>query len=186
VELSVKSLLLLVLLSSVLSSKVYSAEACNVKLEFSTIPEKKYQEVKVADGVKLSLAQMMATKKFEGAKVASNFICQVMTGASYTGSNEEWQGFINSATQGLANSGYTNVQFIPVVPKEKKYQSELQSIEYGFIATRGDNTQYILNLAVLDKGKNAVYTISVSGNELVEKQIKSEFERLVASFIIKK
>jgi hypothetical protein len=167
------------------SIDVYAESSCVVELSFLTMPEKKQQILPVADGVELALMQMVASKGANGAKISSNFICQKMKGATYTGSNEEWQNFINSAMQGLSSSGYINVQFVPVVPADKVYKTEFQSIEYGFVATKAGNTQHIHNLALLDKAKNTVYTISVSGNETVKAEVLEEFKRLVNTFMIK-
>ncbi len=180
-----KVFFILVLLSVLFSANVFSAEACKVELQFITQPEQRKQVLELSPEINLALVQMISTQNVEGAKVASNFICQQMTGANYTGSQEEWKRFINSAIQGLTNKGYQDVKFIPIKPESKVYKTSLQSIEYNFIATRDNNTQHIHNLAVLDTVKNAVYTISVSGNELAKNQIEREFERLVASFIIK-
>ncbi len=176
---------LLLIIAFLYSIDVYADKSCVVELSFLTTPEKKQQILPVAEGVELALVQIVASKNANGSKISSNFICQKMKGASYTGSNQEWQNFINSAMQGLATSGYQNVEFVPVVPSNKVYKTKLQSIEYMFVATKEGNTQHIHNLALLDKTKNTVYTISVSGNEKEKMKVSEEFERLLSTFIIK-
>ncbi len=177
-----KLIIFFLIVSCVFFNKANAANACAVEIEFSSMPTKKQQQVKVSEGINLVMVQLLAEKSMQGAKIASNFICQKMLGAQYTGSAQEWQKFINSAVSALEKSGYSDVQFIPVTPKNKLYKTELMSIEYKLLATISGNKQVIQNLAVLDKVKNTVYTISVSGNEKVEREVFKEFSNLANSF----
>jgi hypothetical protein len=158
------------------------AHQCDIDVSFKSEAKTSQQVYKAAPTVKLYLTQMIAMQKLKDVQIASNVICQKLTGAKYTGSEQEWQGFIDSAIKGLLSNKYEDVEITFVGEQDKVYQGTLINKEYNFTATKDTNKQKIYNLALLDKKENAVYSFSVSGNVKKIEAIKQEFKRLVASF----
>ncbi|AQP99411.1 hypothetical protein B0W48_06100 [Pseudoalteromonas aliena] len=156
--------------------------ACKFDIKFSSDPKQKQQLLNVAPNVDLKLKQFIATKVVKGARVASNVMCQQLIGQQYTGSQQEWQGFINNALQGLLNGGFKDLKLTKVGTNDAAYKGTLGNMEYIFTGDNSGNKQVIYNLAVLDKANNQVITISVSGNEKVTQEIQDEYQRLVNSF----
>lgn len=156
--------------------------ACKFDIKFSSDPKQKQQLLNVAPNVDLKLKQFVATQSVKGANIATNVMCQQLIGQQYTGSTQEWQGFINNALRGLVNGGFKDVQFTKVGTDDAAYKGTLDNMEYMFTGDNGGNKQVIHNLAVLDKANNQVITLSVSGNEKVTQEIKGEYQRLVNSF----
>ncbi|WP_372767914.1 PsbP-related protein [Pseudoalteromonas sp.] len=174
----------LVLFTSVILlcfSSIVSAK-CDATADFVTPPKTKRQSLDLAEGVTLKLAQTISTQIKSNAKIASNVICQVLEGASYTGSEEEWQGFINSAANGLIAKEYQNVTLTLVGEMDATYKGKKQNKEYVFTAKTPSGVQHIHNLAVLDKENNTFYTLSVSGDESIKDEVIKEYKRLVDSF----
>lgn len=167
------------------STTSIAANVCNIDIKFETKPAIKQQTVKVAEGIDLFMTQMLATKSSDGAKIASNLICQKMIGTSYTGTEQEWQYFLESALKGLLAAGFKDVQVTAITATDKIYKGAFGNVEYSFVGVRAENKQHFYNLAILDKINNTVYTLSVSGNERAQAKIKNEFERMVNSLIIK-
>ncbi|MFY8285255.1 hypothetical protein AAEU31_17275 [Pseudoalteromonas sp. SSMSWG5] len=158
------------------------SEACNFDIKFSSEPKEKQQTLNISTGVDLNLKQFVSIKQIKAANIASNVTCQQLVGQKYTGSKEEWQGFVKNALQGLINSGFKDLQFTRVGQDDAVYEGDLENMEYSFTGTINKNKQIIHNLAVLDKSNNQVVIISVSGNERVADEIKEEYTNLVKSF----
>jgi len=161
---------------------VANDSACQFDIKFSSLPKVNSQTVNASPTVKVDIKQYLATKVVKRTKIASNVVCQHLTGHAYTGSEQEWAGFIDNGIKGLLQSGVTDVQFTKVGTNDAVYNGELANIEYIFTGDNGGNKQVIHNLALLDKKNNQVITISVSGNERVSDEIKSEYTKLVNSF----
>ncbi len=189
----IKSTLLSVLfiatfaLSNIVSAEqaAFTEQVCLLSMELDTKPKNKSQTLNFDDNIKMQLTNTVATKSHKSAIIASNITCQQLTGASYTGSNEEWAKFFDSAFQGMLKANFTDIQFTLVGEEDKSFHSAIANDfivkEYIFTADAGGNKQIIKNLALLDKANNSVYTFSVSGNDMVEAEISQEFSRLVAS-----
>jgi len=155
---------------------------CKFDIKFASMPKQKNQNIQASPTVSMDLTQFVATQTIKSADIASNVTCQHLVGHSYTGSQQEWTGFIDSGIKGLIKAGVTDIQFTKVGADDAAYKGTLDNIEYVFTGDNGGNKQVIHNLAVLDKAKNQVITLSVSGNEKVTQEIKDEYLRLVNSF----
>ncbi|MCK8132668.1 hypothetical protein [Pseudoalteromonas sp. 2CM28B] len=168
------------------NAKVLSASSsdnsCKFDVSFNTDPQVKEQTMNVSQGVELKLKQYIAVRTHRGANIASNVICQHLVGQQYTGSQEEWKGFINTAVQGMMQHGFKDLKFTKVGTDDAAYKGQYPNFEYTFTGDIGGNKQIIHNLAVLDKKNNQVITFSVSGNEKVESEIKSDYQQLINSF----
>lgn len=156
--------------------------SCKFNVRFETDPSIKEQKINVSKGVELKLKQYVAVRTEKGANIASNVICQHLIGQQYTGSQQEWKGFINSAVQGLIKHGFKNLNMTKVGTDDAVYKGSYPNFEYTFTGDLGKNKQIIHNLALLDKANNQVITFSVSGNEKVKSEIKAEYKNLVNSF----
>ncbi|WP_042150688.1 MULTISPECIES: hypothetical protein [unclassified Pseudoalteromonas] len=167
---------------SLFSAQAFSASKCEINVDFVTNAKEKQQVIPASKDVSIYIKQMLAVHSSSGVKIASNAICQKLSGASYTGSEQEWQSFISSAVNGLLKANYTDLQITMVGEDDKVYQGKLAHKEYIFTGSVPGNKQHIYNLAVLDKSNNTVYTMSVSGNERAVREVKSEFSRLIKSF----
>jgi hypothetical protein len=163
----------------------YSEQLCDLLLDFSDEPKIKLKTLKLNKTVTMVLTNAVAFNDGLAAIVASNVTCQQLTGASYTGSEAEWAKFFNSASQGLIKASYKELEFTLVGADDNIFESALadgfMAKEYDYKGTIGNNTQLIKNLALLDKHNNTLYTFSVSGNVMVESNVRLEFERLLAS-----
>lgn len=182
-----KSILSCLLLGTVLLSNGLDAanvtNACDNAIEFTAEAKVQHQHIPLSPTVSMDLTQQVAQQRFNKVVVvASNMVCQKLTGAAYTGSAQEWKKFIDSAINGLLKAGFKDLSFTAVGSDDKVYQGKLDHQEYILIGNTGGNIQHIHNLAVLDKSKNTVYTLSVSGNEKAQDAVKTEFKRLVGSF----
>jgi hypothetical protein len=112
-------------------------------------------------------------------------ICQLLSGANYTGSREEWQNFIDSANKAMVQKKFENITLTMVGDDEKVYKGSFDSKEYIYRAKTPIGTQHFYNLAVLDIDNNAMHTLSVSGDESVSDAVAKEYQRLVGSFKLK-
>lgn len=156
---------------------------CDAKLSFVSAPNVKSQDVKLSDTVSMVLTQYLTSYNSRfGSKVATNVICQKLTGAKYTGSDEEWVKFIQQATSGMKNSGGENMRLELIGENVKQFKQKINNKEYKLFGDFNGLKQAIHNVAILDKSKNTVYIISVSGGLKAEKAIKEEFERITESF----
>ncbi len=172
-------------ISLVFALPAFAYGECTANVTFLTEAKSRTQLLKLAEGVSLRLEQSVASQHKDGAKIASNVICQLLSGANYTGSREEWQNFIDSANRTMLQKKYENVTLTMVGDSEKVYKGNLDSKEYIYIAKTPIGTQHIYNLAVLDIDNNAMHTLSVSGDESVSDAVAKEFQRLVGSFKLK-
>lgn len=179
-----KTSYMLILVSLLATFSVSANEACKFDIKFTSDPKLKEQTITVAPNVDLKIKQFISVQTVKDAKIADNVMCQQLIGQQYTGSADEWKGFINSAFQGLLNADFKDVKFTKVGTDDAAYKGTLANMEYTFTGNTGGNKQVIHNLAVLDKKNNQVITLSVSGNEKVSEEIKEEYFRLVSSFVL--
>lgn len=167
------------------TSLVHNTSLCLLEVAFESEVQKKQQTINLNNNVKMSIANLMATQSVPGARMATNVGCQKLDGASYTGSKQEWVKFFNSAVSGMVKEKYQKVSFTLVGDTEKVYRpvakANFITKEYIIRGAIKDNQQVIMNLAILDKPNNTLYTFSVSGSALVETEIAKEFQRLLAS-----
>lgn len=167
------------------TEKVFNEQVCSMFVAFDKKPQIKQQTVNVNANIQLKLSNVVSVNSDLAARIATNVSCQTLTGASYTGSKEEWLGFFDSAIKGLRKANYKELEFTLVGSEDKVYNDEKAqgyiSKEYTYIGTIDDNKQIIKNLALLDKSANTLYTFSVSGNVMVKDEVTKEFFRLVAS-----
>ncbi|MEL0642493.1 hypothetical protein V6260_18020 [Pseudoalteromonas aliena] len=162
--------------------KATANNACQFDIKFVSEPQKKNQNIQASPTVRMDLIQFVGKQVEKGAVIASNVTCQHLTGHSYTGSQQEWAGFIDSGIKGLIQAGVADIQFTKVGTNDAAYKGTLDNMEYVFTGDNGGNKQVIHNLTVLDKPNNQVITLSVSGNEKVTQEIQDEYKRLVNSF----
>lgn len=172
-------------ISLVFTLPAFAFGECNASVTFVTEAKSRTQLVKLAEGVSLELEQSVASQYKDGAKIASNVICQLLSGANYTGSREEWQNFIDSANKAMVQKKFENITLTMVGDDEKVYKGSLDSKEYIYMAKTPIGTQHFYNLAVLDIDNNAMHTLSVSGDESVSDAVAKEYQRLVGSFKLK-
>lgn len=156
--------------------------ACKFDIKFASKPQQKNQSIQASPTVSMDLTQFVAKQTKQGAVIASNVTCQHLIGHRYSGSEQEWAGFIDSGIKGLIQAGVAGIQFTKVGTNDAAYKGEMANMEYMFTGDNGGNKQVIHNLTVLDKANNQVITLSVSGNEKVTQEIKDEYQRLVNSF----
>jgi len=173
------------LISSVVFANPQSSEVCSAELVFHKKPLAKNQTLALDKNISLKLHQYLTTYTHESAQIATNVTCQQLTGASYTGSDEEWGGVIKSALDGIQAKGATDVKLALTTELGKVYKGSENNKEYDFRANFTGNKQVIKNLTVLDLPRNTVYTLSVSGAEQIEDEVVKEFTRLVNSFKLK-
>ena len=114
------------------------------------------------------------------ARVAINVSCQHMLGMAFTGNANEWQGFYRSALNGLLAAKAKDIQFTLIGEDRALYKGKADNYkEYRFDANLGGNQQVIKNFTVLDLDKNEVITVSISGNEIVEDEIKAQYKKIL-------
>lgn len=164
----------------------HKQKLCAATFEFIKPPTIKKQTIVLNENISMEFVQALSTQDLLGVELATNAICQKLIGYSYTGSNEEWSKFIDNAVSSLKKSGGKNMQLILAGDKGGYYSNKNDSDrfshkEYTFMGTFKGTKQSIYNLAILDKQSNTVYTVSVSGAELIEKYIKNEFKRIVTA-----
>ncbi len=158
---------------------------CEAQLHFSTSPSLKEQTLKLNENMSLNIVQALAIKESAyGTKVATNVICQRLKGASYTGTEQEWAQFMQQAIGGLKRSEGKNLRLQLLGEDENYYNGLLPHKEYKFYGEFKGIKQAIVNVAILDKTTNTVYTISVSGAEKGEIAIKEELTRVISNLVL--
>lgn len=176
----VKYLIALILLA--LSPLSLADKFCVPTLIVKSKPETKQQVVKLNEKINLHLTQIISLHSNKGARVAVNAICQYLEGAKYTGSEQEWKQYIDNGLNGLLKAGYKDIELTLATDEGTLFTSEHASIEYSFAANKDGNKQVIYNLAVLDKNKNQLHSVSVSGNERIKSAVYQEFKRVLNTF----
>jgi len=161
----------------------FNEQLCGLTINFESEPARKQQIINMSAQVSMTITNSTLIKKDLAAQIATNTTCQQLAGASYTGSQQEWAKFFDSAFSGLVKANYQDLKFTLVGENEKAYtlKNNLVTKEYVLTGEIKNNKQIIKNLALLDKDKNRMYTFSVSGNEIVAAEIDKEFKRLVSS-----
>lgn len=161
----------------------FNEQLCGLTLNFESEPARKQQIINMNAQVSMTITNSISIKKSLAAQIATNTTCQQLTGASYTGSQQEWSKFFDSAFSGLVKANYQDLKFTLVGENEKAYtlKNSLMTKEYILTGKIKNNKQIIKNLALLDKENSRMYTFSVSGNEMVAAEIDKEFKRLVSS-----
>lgn len=130
----------------------------------------------------MDISQWVATNviREHKARIATNVTCQFMLGQKFTGSDNEWQGFYQSAINGLLAAKAEDIQFTLIGEDKALYSGKAKNYkEYRFDANLGGNKQVIKNFTVLELDKNEVITVSVSGNEAVEAEIKEQYQAIL-------
>jgi hypothetical protein len=158
-------------------------EVCQARLQFVTAVEKKRQELQLTPDVSMVMSQFLSLQRTKrGTKVVSNVICQQLSGANYSGSQQEWTQFIDQAVTGMKKSSGKKMQLVLVGEKDKLFHQDIDNREYTLYGEFKGSKQVIYNLAVLDKPNNTVYTFSVSGSKRYNDAILEEYQRIIASF----
>jgi len=159
------------------------ANACLVQVEFNNPPKVKHEQHKVNANISLDMSQQLDIQTKGNIKIATNVTCQKLNGAKYSGSEQEWNNFLNTARRGLSATGHKDLK-ITLYPKDGAlFDGKHAQMEYRFSANRQGNKQVIYNLAVLNKEQNTLYVFAVSGNENATRDIEEEFARLKESII---
>lgn len=159
-------------------------KVCDASVLLLSTPKKTSNEHQLSSSVSMTVEQMIAQRTFGNAKLATNVMCQELVGTQYTGSEEEWQGFFQQAVASLGRKGVKNLQLTIIGTGSKAYNGTLDNREYRFKGDFEQGTQVIVNLALLDKLNNKIYTISVSGDHILENRILEEYNRVVTSIIL--
>lgn len=162
-------------------SKYYS-DVCDANLIFNNKPMKKKQVLDIDKKTTLTMYQFLSEQSFSGKNIATNVICQQLDGAIYTGGDEEWAGVIQNAISAIQASGAQDIQLVLTNNSLKVFPSLENNKEYDFKADFNGNKQLIKNFTYIDKPKNTVYTISVSGAQVIKSEVINEFTRIVTSF----
>lgn len=178
-------LILILLISTNAFASKNDKNACQAEVEFKNIPQSKNQTVKLDRTTTLVIHQFLDSYAHEGVVIATNVLCQKLTGAKYTGSKEEWAGVIKNALETLKAQGATDLKLSLTTDLGKVYKGTESNKEYDFRANFDGNKQVIKNFTLLDIGRNTVYTLSVSGSESIEQKINEEFSRVVGTFKLK-
>lgn len=173
----------------VLSGEVQTKKALTVadvtSCETSFVLDSDYQKsessYQLNANATLKMTQLVAKNTVHGATLASNVYCQQLSGMSYTGSDQEWQGYFKNTSIALANKGAKNLKFTVIGTDDKAYKGSKAHREYKFIGDFNEGHQVIYNLALLDLEKNTMYTVSVSGDFKLEDYVYKEFHRIVSS-----
>ncbi len=160
------------------------SKVCGAEVTFIAPHEHRESNVNLSETVQINIAQYISKKTMYGAKMASNVQCQSLSGAKYTGSEQEWKSFFKSTGAALSQKGAKNLQLTITGTATKVYQGKLPNREYKFSGDFKEGSQVILNLAVLDLKSNTMYSISVSGGYKIESYIIKEFQRIVDSFTL--
>ncbi|WMN61206.1 hypothetical protein NI389_07440 [Pseudoalteromonas xiamenensis] len=167
---------------SLFSTLSVYAQECDFESLFPKSVKKTQQQFNMNNGGKLSMTQWLNVETISEsrAKIASNIICQSLQGASYTGEDEEWSQFIQGAARGLVDANATNIEFTLVGTDDATYHGKLDNREYQFIATMDDYKQMMRNITLLNKSRNQVITVSISGNTVIAEEINKEYRRIVS------
>ncbi|MFC3033091.1 hypothetical protein ACFOEE_11210 [Pseudoalteromonas fenneropenaei] len=174
----------LLIAASVFYSGFTAAEYCDLSLSFETEPKYSSQIVDVHEGKKLKLKRWVAIQTIaaSSARRATNVTCQTIDGVVYSGGTEEWKQFIESAAKGLSQANAKDIRFTLIGSDEALYHGKLEHLEYRFDAVIGDHEQVIKNITLIERDRNEVITVSVSGSKLVEEEIISEYQRVIELF----
>jgi len=160
-------------------------QLCSLTFQLDNQVKTNRQKIQLNKDMSMQLSNAVSVKVVDLARIASNTGCQQLTGASYTGSQAEWQKFFDSAVKGLLKAEYKELSLTFIGDNEKVFTSVIANKfdvkEYTLKGNADGNKQIIKNLAMLDKKTNSLYTFSVSGNEIVAAEIDKEFKRLVSS-----
>ncbi|MDO6444328.1 hypothetical protein Q4493_00935 [Colwellia sp. 1_MG-2023] len=175
------SILIILILLSWVNISTAKANNCNIKLALKEPIIKKVQNINLSSQVSLDLEQFLSYGNFDIYRIATNVICQKLSGTKYTGKIDEWQKFFDSALNGLLKEKYKEIKFTLVGNDDAVFKGRNISKEYIFHGDKDGNEQVIYNIAVMSENKQSLFTLSVSGNIAAEKEILSEYKRLVNS-----
>jgi endo-alpha-1,4-polygalactosaminidase (GH114 family) len=117
----------------------------------------------------------------KGGRIASNVSCQKLTKAKYTASEQEWQNVLKTNFKQLAEKGFKEVTLTPLVARDAIFNGEEQSREYVMKAAHDNDTQVFYLANILNKSQNTLYTVMISGNINVMTEVKTEYQRILAS-----
>lgn len=167
---------------NVATLSVLDKQLCNAQVKFFDKALIKKQSLNLSEGVKIEIEQGISTIKNKGARIASNVMCQKLTGKIYTGTDEEWAAYITNGLDGLKKAKATDVKLSLSAGKDMLFPKLNNTREYKVFANLGGNKQVFFNYVLLSKDENTVYSISVSGSIKIKTRIEEEFVRLVKSF----
>ncbi len=133
---------------------------------------------KLSETVQLKYLRTIIVEKDKGIELAANITCQSLTGASYTGSPEEWSQYFDGTFKALIKAGYKDLKVTRLGGEERLYKND-SGQEFILYAVKDENAQVIMNLAWLSQDLKTLNSISVSGNERIQEKIESEYKQLV-------
>jgi hypothetical protein len=160
---------------------IKNSNICNAKVEFLAPIKENRSTLELSTTVSLDIIQKLSVKTLYGSNLASNFICQKLSGVKYTGSEQEWEGYFKNTANTLSAKGAKNLKLTVIGDIDTAYKGNMPHREYKFRGNFVEGDQVIYNLAVLNLAANEMYTISVSGYYKTEKRVLMEFKRLVSS-----
>ncbi|GAA6203355.1 hypothetical protein [Thalassotalea sp. SU-HH00458] len=155
-----------------------SANVCGLAVLFTTPYKESRSQYSLSNEVNLSIFQFLSTRVVSGATIATNITCQSIEGMDYSGSEEEWKTFFNNSINTLSKKGVKNLKMTIVGTDRQVYKGNLPFREYKFFGTFNEGDQMIYNLTILNKASNTLYTVSVSGHSMIEKQVINEFKQV--------
>jgi hypothetical protein len=154
---------------------------CGVNIAFTKIPKITKLTTPINEQVSLFSKNYISVQVAKGARIASNVSCQKLTKAKYTASEQEWQNILKTNFQQLAEKGFREVTLSPLVAEDAFFKGEEQSREYIMKAVHNNATQVFYLANILNKSQNTLYTVMISGNISVMTEVKTEYQRVIAS-----
>jgi len=172
------TIFILIVASATTSAKT---KTCGHKFVLPETTKDRTQIVDLAPGKSVELSQYLFFTSAKKAQIATNVVCQKVSGISYTGQPEEWKKFFDSALTGFVNTGYQHLSFTLVGENEAVLKNNNLAKEYIFRGTKEGNEQIIYNVAMLSTDYSSMLTISVSGNVIASEEIKNEFIKITST-----
>jgi hypothetical protein len=155
--------------------------ACGVNVTFKKTPKITKLTTALNEQVSLFSKSYISIQVAKGARIATNVSCQKLTKAKYTANEQEWQNILKTNFQQLAKKGFKDVTLTPLVTGNTFFEGEEQSREY-FMEASDDNDVQVFYLAnILNKKYDTLYTVMISGDISVTTEVKTEYQRVLAS-----
>ncbi|NOU51803.1 hypothetical protein HG263_14795 [Pseudoalteromonas sp. JBTF-M23] len=158
-----------------------SANLCQIPKEVLGDYEGQRQTIPFGEQRKMYIERwiIQETVSPKSAVLATNITCQKMEGIKFTGSKEEWNGFINSIAQGFVKNSANDIQLTMIGDDKAVYKGTLPHQEYSIKADFDGNQQIVHNITWLDLTDNTALTVSVSGNIHLVDMIFDKYKDLI-------
>lgn len=177
-----KEILILSLVVYCMLPAMTFAKDCNVVADFKGSVKESKQNTKVSSKVYLLTKQYLSYQIEQHARMATNITCQVLTGTKYSDSEQEWQNILKENFSDLSKQGYSEVKLTPLLAEQGHFSGTESHREYRMDVQAKKGTQVFYSLNLLNPKKDSLYSIMVSGDNSIEKEILAEYKRIVKSF----